>query len=361
MEAIKSSKNGNTQKGIAEMLGISRATVSLALSDSPRIKKETKERIKRLANELNYSPSDIVRSLVTGKTFTVGIFAVSFYQHFSSELTQEISKHLHKQGYSALVLATDSYGKQEEEEVETFIRKKVDGIIAIHGMPYKSKLHLKDVGIPYVLQHKPASNNLEFEEDFVTCDKYKGMSMLMEHLTGLGYRKIAYLCNPPYEGPMESRFSAYKDYLLKHGLPFKDEWVIQGLGYYQSGYEGMKRLLALPDRPEAVVSMNDSAAMGGMRSISQSGLKIPEDMAITGFNNAQETAFLPVSLTTVDQKKDVIAERLVEVLLKKINDKEDKTVYRIMVDPELVIRESCGDKIRKGGDNKAEAGVNHLV
>jgi len=335
-----------TQKELASILGISRMTVSLALRDSPRIKKETKERVKRLAKELNYSPSDIGRSLVTGKTFTIGVYSVSFYQHFSSELTQEINKRLQKKGYSALVLADDSYGKKEEEEIETFIRKKVDGLIAIHGIPYKSKLRLKDAGIPYVSNQKSTLHTFGIEENYVICDKYKGMSMLMKYLTGLGYRKIAYLCNPPYEGPLESRFAAYKDSLLKHGLPFKEKWIIQGLGYYKDGYDGMKRLLALPEKPEAVVSMNDSAAMGGMRAISEAEMKIPEDIAITGFNNAQETAFLPVSLTTVDQKKEEIAENLVEILLKKINDQNDETAYRIMIDPELIIRESCGGQIK---------------
>jgi len=338
-----------TQKEIAEMLGLSVMTVSLALRDSSKVKKETREKIVKLANSINYSPSEIARSLVTGKSYTVGITLPGFSQTFYSERAEEIQKELNKKGYSGFALCGDTEDAWEKI-IETFIRKKADDIIAFNRSNYKSRFRLKEVGIPIVLSEYPVDlidswdrgrNNEEV--NYVTCDKYQGGRIVMEHLVGLGYRKIGFICRSRGN---EERFAAYKDILLEHRLPFNREWVSDGGGFYANGYNGMKQLLALSEKPEAVFAKNDVAAIGAMRAVKDAGLDVPGDVAVVGFDNIKEGEYSLVSLTTVDQKKEEIAQKLTEIILKKIENKEDKNSYHMMIKPELVIRESCGYKLK---------------
>ncbi|MCX7705062.1 MAG: LacI family transcriptional regulator [bacterium] len=336
-----------TQKEIAELLKVSKMTISLALRDSPKVKKETRERIKRVARELNYYPSEIGRSLVIGKSYTIGIILPPFPGSFHFELLNEMQNQLRENGYFGFPLnANPEMNIEDEEEriMETFIRRRVDGVISNYVVSYKARLLLKKKNIPYILQAKPVKTDFEEDctEEFVTCNKYKGAVALMEHLLKLGYRKIAYLCHPKYTYD-EERITAYKDVLLKNGLPFKEDWIIHGSGTYEDGYKGMKKLLSLDDKPEAVFAMNDMAAIGAIRAIKEKGLKIPLDIAVVGFDNIKEAQYFTPSLTTIDQNKQAIAGKTVEILLNKIEKKEaKKEIFQITIEPKLIIRESCG-------------------
>ena len=320
------------------MLGISRGTVSLALSDSPLIKESTKERIKQLAREVNYLPSDIGRSLVTGRTYTIGVLIPRFSVTFYTEIADEIQTGLMEKGYSGIILNVTT-GEMMEKAMEMLIRKKVDGIISFaHIDSYESRINPKETGM-FIIENSISENG-----DYVVCNKYAGAISMMEHLIMLGHRKIGFIC---YEDKNDERFMAYKDSLLRHGLLFKDEWAVHGSGFHEEGYRNMQRILSLPDKPEAVFAMNDLAAIGGIRAIKEAGLNIPGDIAIVGFDNIKEGEYMPVSLTTVDQKKKELARKSVEALLHKIENPEDMENYHMVIEPELIIRESCGYHLRE--------------
>jgi DNA-binding LacI/PurR family transcriptional regulator len=340
-----------TQKEISKILGVSVATVSLALRDSPSIKNETRSRVKKLAAAMDYRPSEIARSLSLKKSWTVGLIISSFSLPYYSQLVEEIQQHLKKVNYLGIAL-TEGYRKGYIENrryaVDTFIKKRVDGLIC-GKLDYQEFLSLKKANIFPLLFEEP-NNGIDI--DFVSVDRYKGAYMAVEHLIKLGRRKIAFLC---LTNKQEGRFMGYKDALFYHHLPLKKEWVIEDYGLYETGYKGMEKLLSLKEKPDAVFAKNDAAAIGAIKAIQASGLNVPEDIAVVGFDNIEEGKYLNVPLTTVEQPKGKIAEKLVEIFLDRLSETENgDTTHKILITPRLVIRDSCGYTLKNKGGAKTE-------
>jgi len=358
-----------TQKEIARKVGVSVMTISLALRDSPLLREETRRKVQQAADEMNYYPSEIARSLSTGKSRTVGFVMPEFSQNFFFEFLEEINLRLDRKRYLVIPISVkNNEGRYVRNAIETFISRGVDGIIAPH-VPARIAAHLKEKNIPFVLYGNtggfvPAAAGKKSNGfDYVMCDKYKGARMMMEHLVNLGYRKIDFLC----QTGDEARFAAYRDVLAESGIPYREEMVFHGAGFYETGHAGMKKLLSGGERPDAVFAMNDLSAIGSMRAISEAGLRVPGDIAVAGFDNIKEGKYSAVSLTTVDQKREILAGHITEILLRKI-EKGDRRRYRVVVEPDLVIRESCGYKLRKENQNpshgehiKEEFGVKEVV
>lgn len=328
-----------TQKDIAKILGVSVATVSLALSDSEKVNKKTKEKIKKFAEELNYIPSEIARSLILKKTWTIGLIIPNFSITYYSEFAYQIYKNLKKKGYLTITLSgrTD---EEIDEVIDLFLRKKVDGMI-IGRVNYRKLYSLKEKNIPFVLYDR-----IDDDVDFVCVDKFKGGYKATEHLIKIGYKKIGFLCSPSDE---EMRTRGYLEALIDYELPIKKEWIIKGLGFYNEGYKGAKDLIKMKEKPEAIVCLNDVSAIGAIRALNEENIKIPEDIAIVGFDNIEEGKYAIPSLTTINQPKEKIVENLVEILLSNIEKRNSKEKKQILIEPELIIRESCGYK--KGGEN----------
>lgn len=323
---------------LAKILDVSTATVSLALNDSPLVKKETKERVKTIASRLNYRPSEVARSLVMKQTKTVGIVSMDAFSPFYHQLDMQIQKELRGHGYLGIVFNSDNC----ESAVNTFIERRVDGIIASY-LPAEAIVAVKNEKIPLVLNNmKP-----DVPVDYVIVDKYKGGYMAAEHLIKLGYRDIGFVCAV---NETDGRIIAYRAALRDHRIPVRQEWIGQGHGYYRNGYEVMKKMLALPERPRAVVCLSDVAALGAMRAAGEAGLKAPDDLAIVGFDNIEESEFGYVPLTTIDQPKQEIAQKAVELFLWRLNNPLGENYKEVVVEPKLIIRDSCGwRKCQKGG------------
>jgi len=328
-----------TQKEIAEALDLSVPTVSLSLKDSPIIKKETRERVKNLARLTNYRPNLNARGLLSGRTMTIGIIFPSF-QPFHAELAEKLHFCLKKHGYVGIFFPAGNI-EEYREAIEILLSRKVDGIIS--GAPHEEEevLKLKEESTPVVfheMQHVSV--------DCVNVDKYRGGYLATSHLINLGHKKIGFIGMPTER--VEDRFAGYRDALKQHNLPLEKKWVIPGWGLREIGYEGMKTILALKDRPTAVFALTDMAAIGAMRSIFEAGLKVPEDFAVVGFDNLEESRYPDVALTTIDQPRKEAAEKLTELLLDRIKNGNKGASRQIIIEPKLVIRESCGYFLNKG-------------
>jgi DNA-binding LacI/PurR family transcriptional regulator len=334
-----------TIKEISEIVSAAPSTVSLALRDSPKVKKETKARIRKIAQMMGYRPSMVARSLVTGKTFTIGLIIPAVTEPFYAELVEEVQKQFHLKSYLTLVLSANTLD-EEKEAVKTFLSRGVDGLIC-HDIRYEEIVVLREEGIPFVLYSNPV-----YEVDYVAVDRYKGAYMAVEHLIRLEYEKIAFLGMG--EPQIEKRFMAYQDALRHHNLPIRNEWMMPRYGYYATGYEGMKKLLLLSEKPQAVFCLDDVAAIGAMKAVWELGLKIPDDMAIVGFDNIKEGEYVCPPLTTVDQPKAEIVRKLVEVLLTKIENKNGYPLQQITIEPKLIIRKSCGYCLREEENEKMQ-------
>lgn len=319
------------QKEIAELVGVSVATVSLALRDSDKVNKKTKEKIKRIAELLNYKPNEIARSLVCKKTNIIGIIIPTFSITYYTEFAYALQNNLRKKGFFSLIMS----GNKEniKEIIEMFLRWRVEGIIT-NKIGFEILRAVK-IGIPVVLYEKVE------EGDYVSVNKFKGGYKATEHLIKIGYRKIGFLCSPYFE---EERTRGYIEALSDYGISIDKKIIFPGLGYFEEGYKGAKELLK--KGIEGIFCLNDVSAIGAIRALKEENVRIPEDIGIVGFDNIEESKYIYPSLTTVNQPKEKIAEKIVEILLKKLNERTERS--QILIDPELIIRESCGYKKRKG-------------
>jgi len=333
-----------TQKEIAKILGVSRSTVSLALNNYPKINKETRERILKVAKLLNYRPNVIAQNLVRGKTFTIGLMQPFPFSPFFVELTGRIHQLLRKRNYVCVSIDVGSE-REFDETMEIFISRKVDGLIClISFLGAEDILRIKNENLRVVFYHE----NPEYPADIVAVNAYKAGSITVEHLIGLGHKKIGYI-GKGIDESTDRRYTGFKDTIIRHNLPFNNKWIISGYGSFQTGFQGMGKLLSLKERPTAIIAHNDVVAIGAVSAVYQAGLKVPQDIAIVGFDNIENSKYLNVPLTTVEFPIEKIAKKLVEILFQKIENNKDNEKYRKFVfEPRLIIRKSCGYHLAKG-------------
>ncbi|MFA6928889.1 MAG: LacI family DNA-binding transcriptional regulator [Lentisphaeria bacterium] len=324
-----------TQKDLADILHISRSTVSLALSDSPKIKAETSSRIRELARKSNYQPDLAARSLVMGKTNLIGVLLPSFAHRFLGELSNEIFLCLNAKRFSA-IFVVGSNAEEYSQMLDSMLARKVDGIIAYSAASEKL-VRLHESGTPVVVYRNPGDKPLSY----VDVDRYEGSRMLVQHLISMGRHRIAFIGGVNKD---DQRFPGYQAALRENNIDI-DESVIENLsGEMREGIKGMQILLErnAGNLPDAVMFHNDAMAIGGMNEAIQSGIRVPAEMAITGFDDIEEAQYCVPGLTTVSQPKKEIAAELVNMLMEQINEKKQWHPFqnKKILQPTLIVRKS---------------------
>ncbi|MCM8778131.1 MAG: LacI family transcriptional regulator [Candidatus Omnitrophica bacterium] len=333
-------RKGISQKEIARILNVSTATVSLALRNSEKVNEKTRVKVKETAELLNYRPCEIARSLILNKTWSIGLIIPCFSIIYYSELTDAIQKRFREQNYLIITLSADTPEKRKEA-ITVLLNRKVEGFILPKINP--DELYwLKKEKAPFVLYDRPEDSDYT-DYNFVCVDKFKGAYKATEHLIKTGYKKIGFLCEIRVDEP---RKRGYIEALIDYGMKIEKEWIIPGAGYYKDGYNGAKEILKMKKRPEALVCLNDISAIGAIRAFQEENIKVPGDIAIIGFDNVKEGIYSLPLLTTVDQMVEKVADEITNLLIETIeNNKKEKR--QIIIEPELVIRESCGCEIKE--------------
>lgn len=321
-----------TQKDLAKALNISSATVSRALQNSSEIGTATRRKVHRLAKERNYRPSQIARSLVMKKTHTVGIIIPFYSSVFYGELAEGIQRCLRMHGYLGIVLTANT-PEQEKEVLHSLFSRNIDGLLC-GSLESEQLSFLRNEQIPFIFYNRTGDEDV----DYVEIDRLEGGSLLTRHLLAHGYSDIAFLC---LFSDLDKKFIGFRQELRSNGIQINPEWIIHGPSYMETGYEGMQKLLSLKKKPRAVFAANDAAAIGAIHAIRKTGLRVPDDIAVVGFDNIKEGRFIDIPLTTVSQMDSSLPEQMVESLLDKI-EKHDGSRVHIELHPKLVIRESCG-------------------
>ena len=323
-------KRSITQKEIARLLNLSTATVSLALSNCEKVKLETRRKVKELAERLNYTPCDIARSLVLQKTWSVGLIIPSFSITYYNEFAEAIQRKFKDKNYLTIILSADA--SEKRETISILLKRKVDGLI-LPRIDIDELYWLQQGTIPCVFYEKMEGiDNI----DCVYVDKFKGGYKATEHLIKSGYKKIGFLCSTG-----EDRTKGYIEALIDYGLKVNKEWIVSGFGFFEDGYRNAKEILKVREMPEALVCMNDISAIGAIRGFQEEGVKVPDDIAVVGFDNIKEGRYFTPSLTTVEQPVEEIADKVVEILVDRIEGR-DRETRKVVIEPGLIIRESCG-------------------
>jgi len=331
-------------KDIARAAGVSHSTVSRALSDSPLVNAETKARIQRLAREMGYTPDAWARSLVMGRTKTVGVVVTTIADPFIAEVMQGIESAAYEHGYTVILATSNSEPAREMAAVEMLRSKRVDGVIVTAsrvGSLYQD--HLERIGVPVVLinNHSEQSGRYTFS---VTVDNQHGGHLATHHLLALSHRRIAYVNGPAGHSSSEGRLAGYLQALAEADIVPDPSLIVPGNGRAEAGQQALAVLMALPHPPTAVFCYNDMTAIGLLQAARASGLAIPRDLAVVGFDDIPFAACACPPLTTIAQPQFEMGQQAMQMLLTLMAapDPTAAPVADVIVQGQLVVRESSG-------------------
>lgn len=335
-------------KDIARLANVSHTTVSRALNNKSRIRPETKERILSIARQLNYRPDFIARSLVIKRTKTIGLVITTIANPFYTELSQGIETTARQLGYNIIFCSTNYELSTEKQYIEMLRSKGVDGIIftsAHIGDP--NIIELSDEGFPIILVNRRTYHPKVKERiDYVGVDNLLGGYMAVEHLIRLGHQRIGVVGGSSDSSVGFERLQGGKRALEAYGIEQREEYFLDGNFLRESGYQGGKKFLRMVKPPSAIFATNDYMAIGVYQALIEEGVKVPEEIALVGFNDIELSGIKGIDLSTIGQKKFEMGAIAAELLVKRIEGSETGPPREILLKPELVIRKTCGYYLR---------------
>ena len=315
-----------TIKDIARELGISPSTVSRALKDHPDISTKTKEAVNALAEKLNYQPNIVALNLRQKKTFTLGVIIPELVHFFFSTVISGIEDVAYQAGYSVILAQSNESYEREKTDIKALFNSRVDGLLMSISRETRNFDHIESViakGVPVVFYDRAYNTSLCSN---VVVDDYVGAKEAVNHLIEQGYRKIAFLEGSPGLIITNDRKRGYIDALKEHQLDIRDNYIEECItGSLEEAKRATKKLLSMPEAPDAIFAANDPMATGAMQSIKEQGLRIPHDVGVVGFSNWSYGSLLEPSLTTVDQPGFEMGQEAARLLIRQIEvaDKEE--------------------------------------
>ena len=330
-----------TMKDIARELGVSVATVSRALKDSPRISAEKREEIKRYAREHNFFPNIIAESLRKSKVQPIKIIGVIIpqFEHFYfSSILSGIEEEASLRGYRIMVAQSQENYENEVKICQTFSESKVCGIIvsqAKNTTKYNHFQTLIDKGVPLVFYDRISTG---VNASRVVVDDYRGAFAAVTHLINTGCKRIAYYGTLLTMEIGKNRYNGYRDALLKNGI-HPDEQLIKSCDNRTDAETITPDVMRLPDPPDAFFAVNDDTAIGILYSCKRLGFRVPEDVSICGFTNGQRAIACDPMLTTVEQRGTRVGEEAASILIDQVEGRLPKNrVEKRVVRTKLIIR-----------------------
>lgn len=326
-----------TIKDVAKVAGVSPSTVSRALNDSSLISEATKERIRKIAEELGYERNELARGLVKGTFGALGLVVPDITNPFFAEIARGVSDVAHSQGYGVLLCTTEEDLNREAKYLSFLKRKRVDGLIlsaVTADDPNLCALMRSD--IPFVLVSRLVRG---LDVPFVIGDDKRGATLAVEHLIQLGHRRIAFIGGPSNVQSSQDRMKAYRQVLRKYGLSAKSGWAVFADFTQAAGRAAARKLLQGRGRPTAVFAANDVIALGVMEAAEELGFSIPEDLSLIGYDNISYAALPRVQLTTVAQPAYEMGQIAAEYLLSACMKGKREKLKRVLP-PRLVVRKT---------------------
>lgn len=332
------STNGNTtitMKDIARELGVSVATVSRALKDSPRISREQKERVRKFAREHNFYPNVMAEQLRNNRvrpSNVIGVIMPQIAHYYFSTILSGIEMQARIRGYNILVAQSEERCDLEKIICEHFIENRVCGVIVAQAKDTAEYSHFGKfiaMGIPIVFYDRICTG---IDASRVVVDDYMGAFTAVTHLIETGCRRIAFYGAPMKLEISKNRYNGYRDALLRHGL--RPDNSLEFICDNREDAEALTPgVLARPDRPDAFFAINDDTAIGILYTAKRAGLRVPDDVSICGFTNGERATACDPMLTTVEQRGHMVGEEAVDMLVAHVEglvpkDKVEKKVVR---------------------------------
>ncbi len=337
-----------TLQDIADRLGVSVATVSRALAGYTDVAPATRQRVLQAAQEMGYRPNIIARMLQKQRTDTIGFIIPTFGPRFSdpyfSELLAGIGNAAAEQDYDVLVSTCSPDTSEEMQVYERFVQgRRVDGTLVVRTREHDARIiYLLEQQFPFV-----AFGRSIVEGDFcyLDVDGSAGIREAIRHLISLGHRRIAIILPPENLMFTHYRRLGFGEAMAEANLPTEESLVAHGDLTEHSGYEVGRAFLTRDDPPSAIVACNDLMALGIISAAQRLGLTVGRDVAVTGFDDVSLAAHSHPSLTTVRQPIYEIGRRICEMLIHLLRG-ETLEERHVILEPQLVMRESCGAAVQ---------------
>jgi len=328
-----------TQNDIARLAGVSQATVSQVLNNAMigSIPEETRRRVLEVIEQLGYVPDRAARSLRTKKTYTLAAVIPDITNPYYPTFIRGVQDVVESHGYDLVIYNTDGELQKEKKCLLSVRQNKVDGLIAV--LFHLTAYDLAELGIPVVhLQLKPEAPP---PVDVVYIDNAAAARDMVNYVIERGYHCIGMIAGEEDTPPRLGRISGYSQALAEHHIPLQEILIRGGQYHQEGGYQAMRELLNLSERPCAVFAANDLMALGALVAVREAGLRVPEDIAIVGFDDIPAAALVDPPLTTVTQFQDQIGRRAAEMLFHRILGTAPEAMRAVEMPYQLIIRKSA--------------------
>ncbi|MBD0261994.1 MAG: LacI family DNA-binding transcriptional regulator [Tolypothrix sp. Co-bin9] len=335
------SKRRISIEDIARRAGVSHSTVSRALRDNPLISPEVREKIKRIAQEMNYVPNAIAQSLQNQRTNTIGVVVTSIADPFFAEVVEGIEQVARSAGLSVMLSASHRDLEQEIAAIDNFHRRRADGILVADSRISKQHTkQLRQIAVPTVLINSQTQEQSEMFH-LVEIDDRLGARLAVEHLVSLGHSCIGYLGVGDRSRSNQQRLQAYRMALTEAGLPPITDWVAisdEDYARISDVATGQKMLSKLVTAGvTGIFCYNDMVAVGALLACHELGISVPRDLSLVGFDGIALSGYVTPPLTTVSQPMLEIGCSAMQMLLDLL---EEKTVENRVLSPFLLKRGS---------------------
>lgn len=336
-----------TLREIALKTGVSVSTVSRVLNGHSGVSPEVRERVLALANELDYTPNAAARTLVLQHSRLLAVVIRTgdhreFQHPFYQVILDGVKRKATEFGYDLFILSHEGieYGEDSTFFVTRARRHQVEGAIL---------MGVREPDVESFAKFKIPTMTVDFEPEakidgvygVVRSDNAAGAEMAVEHLHSLGRRRIAHIAGLSHTSAAAGRLEGYRRALERLGLPYRDEYVVESDFQYATGCVAMRELMSLPEPPDAVFAASDMAALGAMRTLRDLGRRVPDDVAIVGYDDIFFASLSMPALTTVRQDKTKLGELACAALIDLVEGRTS-SLPKLILPVELIVRESCG-------------------
>ncbi len=334
---------------IAKLCGISPATVSKALSNATDVSAATRERVRRVASELNYIPDSRAKSLSRNRSWSLGILCqdgsdMGLRHYLFAGIIESFKHEVERMGYD-VSFVSNHVGSMGLSFLGHCRYRKVDGVFIVNA-------DAQSADVQELLSSDLPKITFDYSDErvgSVTTDSYTGMTLLYNHLHELGHRNIVYMHGEGDKFITNERITAFKRSAEACGDRVDDDSFIES-AYYSipAGKEAMRKLLMREQTPTAVICSDDYTALGAIDAIHEAGLTVPEDISICGYDGIEITQLISPQLTTIKQDTEEIGRTAAESLMNQIHNRNIRYTGKMSITPQLIIGQSCSQPRKDG-------------
>jgi LacI family transcriptional regulator len=327
---------------IAKKLNLSASTVSRGLNEHPEIRRETIRRIQQTAQSMGYQQNAFASNLRKNRSNTIGVILPRLDSNFQSSVVAGIEKVVSRNGFNLIINQSRESVKKEKENLKTMFNSRVDGLLISLASDTLNLDHFNTIfkkGIPIIFFDRVMDHS-SYKFSKVVIDNVKAGFDATEHLINQGCRRIIYLSGNRNSNVYMDRFIGYKEALQRHDIPFDSELILVDKLNEESGERTVSKILSLKNRPDGIFATNDTSAVSIICKLKGIGIKVPEEIAVVGFNNVHISRVIDPSLTTIHYPGMEMGEVAASTLMEMLNKDGQSITKTVVLDHKLIIRES---------------------